>query len=635
MLSNSGRNHMSTSPMDLRNDRLPETRTLGRLLSYVVPYKVHVLAAVALALLNTPLMLVSAPLTKAAVDIFIAPDPSRRLAGYEYAILHAAQRIGLAESPNRELIFIAFLFLAAILLAFVMQYAQSLLTQVAGQRVMHDLRSEVFRHLQRLPVRFHDRNSVGRLMTRLTSDIDALNEMFTVAFVATLRNVLAILYILGWMLYINWRITLVFLIPLAVLSPTIAWLRQGMRAANIEMREHIAGINAFLQEHIAGMAVVQLFGREQSEQDDFDAVNERNRSATVRALTYTAVFMPLVELAGAVSVALVVWYGGGRVVAGVATLGTLIAFIQLSRSLMTPIVDLSEKYNIVQPALASLERIFSLLDEDASAEPPARLADATGRGAGKIEFRDVWFAYEGEDWVLKGVSFVVEAGARVAFVGHTGAGKTTLLNLLLGFYEAQRGLVLVDDVDIRKLSREKLRTNFGVVPQEVFVYAGDIAGNIRLGNSNISDDRVYAAARDVRADEFIRRLPAGYQTQVHERGGGLSVGQKQLITFARALAFDPRVLILDEATSSIDLETEALIQAAVRKLMQGRTALVIAHRLSTVQSVDKIVVLHKGEVREAGTHLELLSRRGLYWRLHQTQLSGVAEVSEAETIGIG
>ena len=612
-----------------RSENTRETRLLRRLLRYVGPYTKYLVVAIALTVLNTPLMLASAPLTKAAVDLFIAPDRSRELASYEYAILTSAQRIGLAGSPVRGLVFIALLFLMAIVLSFVMQYAHSLLMQIVGQRVMHDLRLEAFRHLQKLPVRFHDRNPVGHLMSRLTSDVDALNEMFTVAFVSTLRNVLAIVYILSWMLYINWRITLAFVIPLTVLSPALVWLRRGMRAANAEMRELLARINAFLQEHIAGMSVVQLFGREETEQATFDAINERNRAATVRALSYTAVFMPLVEVAGAVSIALVVWYGGGEVLAGAATLGTLIAFIQLSRSLFTPIADLSEKYNIVQPSLAALERIFNLLDENAAAATPEKREAPITRRAGKIEFRNVWFAYEGEEWVLRDVSFVIEPGERVAFVGHTGAGKTTLVNLLLGFYEIQRGQVLVDDVDIREYSREELRANFGVVPQEVFIYADDIANNIRLGNKAITDELVKTAACDVRADEFIRRLPAGYQTQVHERGGGLSTGQKQLITFARALAFDPRVLILDEATNSIDFETEALIQDAVGRLMQGRTALVIAHRLTTVQSVDKIIVMHKGEVREVGTHRELLVHRGLYWRLIQMYLNSPAEVAQA------
>ncbi len=620
---------MSNSSMDQRAESTRETRLLRRLLGYVGPYTKYLVVAVALTALNTPLMLASAPLTKAAVDLFIAPSASRELASYEHAILAVAQRMGLAGSPSRGLLFIALLFLVAIVLSFVMQYAHSLLMQIVGQRVMHDLRLEAFRYIQSLPVRFHDRNPVGHLMTRLTSDVDALNEMFTVAFVSTLRNVLAIVYILVWMLYINWRITLAFVIPLTVLSPALVWLRRGMRVANAEIRELLARTNAFLQEHIAGMSVVQLFGREETERNNFDAINERNRAATVRALSYTAVFMPLVEVAGAVSIALVVWYGGGEVLAGVATLGTLIAFIQLSRSLFTPIADLSEKYNIVQPSLAALARIFNLLDENAAATPPKKRVAPTARRAGKIEFQNVWFAYEGEEWVLRDVSFVIEPGERVAFVGHTGAGKTTLVNLLLGFYEIQRGRVLVDDVDIREYSREELRANFGVVPQEVFIYADDIANNIRLGNKAITDELVRAAARDVRADEFIRRLPAGYQTQVHERGGGLSTGQKQLITFARALAFDPRVLILDEATNSIDFETEALIQDAVGRLMQGRTALVIAHRLTTVQSVDKIIVMHKGEVREVGTHRELLVQRGLYWRLIQMYLNSPAEVAQA------
>jgi ATP-binding cassette subfamily B protein len=396
------------------------------------------------------------------------------------------------------------------------------------------------------------------------------------------------------------------------------WFRRGARNSFRTVRARIARINAFLQEHITGMPVVQLFNREEKEMQQFSEINEAHRKANIDTIFYYAIFYPGVEIIGSIGIALIIWYGGGQVIRGVATIGTLFAFVQLARSFYEPISDISEKYNILQSAMAASERIVKLLDEPVKIESPVKPVHIE-RAQGRIEFRNVWFAYKNEDWILRDVSFTAEPGEKVAFVGHTGAGKTTITNLLLRFYDIQRGQILLDGVDIREMDLHELRANFSIVLQDVFLFSGDLASNIRLGANEISDERLLFASTEVRSDDFIRNLPDGYQSEVRERGAGLSVGQKQLISFARALAFDPRVLILDEATSSIDTETEILIQEAVERLMQGRTSLVIAHRLSTIQSVDKIIVMHKGEIREMGNHQELLAERGLYWRLYQLQ----------------
>jgi ATP-binding cassette subfamily B protein len=468
-------------------------------------------------------------------------------------------------------------------------------------------------------------------MTRLTTDVDALNEMFTAGVIAIFGDVAMIFYIVIWMFQVNWRLALVSFAILPLLAALTTWFRIGARSSFREVRVRIARINAFLQEHITGMPVVQLFNREEKEKRNFDEINEAHRKANIDTIFYYAVFYPAVEIVGAIGIALIIWYGGGQVISGIATIGTLVAFIQLARSFYEPISDISEKYNILQSAMASAERIFKMLDEPVTIKSPEKPV-RVGRARGRIEFRNVWFAYKNEDWILKDVSFTVEPGERVAFVGHTGAGKTTITNLLLRFYDIQRGQILIDGIDVREMDLEELRANFSIVLQDVFLFSGDIASNIRLGNDKITDEQLRSAAREVHADDFIKRLPDGYHTELRERGAGLSVGQKQLISFARALAFDPRVLILDEATSSIDTETEILIRDAVERLMEGRTSLVIAHRLSTIQSVDKIVVMHKGEIREVGTHQDLLARRGLYWRLYQLQFYQDAKRMLAESI---
>jgi ATP-binding cassette subfamily B multidrug efflux pump len=600
-----------------------------RLLRYLRPYRKHAIVSVLLTLLNAPLMLIAPPLTKAAVDLFIVPDASRPLAGYELPLKRAADFLALGADPYHGLIFIALIFLCANLLGFAVQYMHSIVMQTIGQHVMFDLRQEIFGHFQTLPIQFHDRNPIGRLMTRLTSDVDALNEMFTTGITSVVRNIIAIVYIIIWMLYINWQMTLLTFTMLPLIIVLTILCRNGARVATARTRVLIARINAFLQEHISGMLIVQLFNREESEKQIFENINEANRREGVKSSLYYSTFRPVAEVVGVIGIALILWRGGVQVISGAATLGTLIAFIQLARSFYEPVSDISDKYSVLQAAMAAAERVFALLDEPLPNISSANPGDF-GAARGKIEFRNVWFAYNDEDWVLNDISFVVEPGERVAFVGHTGAGKTTITSLLLRFYDIQRGQILFDDTDIREFNLTDLRSNFSIVLQDTFIYAGDIASNIRFNNKAISDDQMMEAARHVHADTFIDRLPDGYASQVHERGTGLSVGQKQLLSFARALAFDPRVLILDEATSSIDTETEILIREAVERLMEGRTSLAVAHRLSTIQSVDKIIVIHKGRVREMGTHQQLLNERGFYWRLYQLQFAQKDELPRLE-----
>src|SRR5215813_7842057 len=521
-----------------------DARLMRRLLTYLWPYRGRAITSLILTILSAPLSLAGPPLTKAAIDLFLDPnlDPSK-VGGFSLFIKHTADRFGMASSAYSGIAFIAVVFLLANIAAFAVQYVQAIVMQAMGQYIMYDLRKEIFAYLQRLPVQFYDRNPVGRLMTRLTTDVDALNEMFTAGVIVIFGDLAMIFYIAIWMFQVNWRLALTSFAIMPLLAALTTWFRLGARSSFREVRVRIARINAFLQEHITGMPVVQLFNREEKEMRKFRQINEAHRKANIDTIFYYAVFYPGVEIIGAIGIALIIWYGGGQVLRGVTTIGTLVAFIQLARSFYEPISDISEKYNILQSAMASSERIFKLIDEPVTIKAP----DAPrriGRARGRIEFRDVWFAYKDDDWVLKDVSFVAEPGERVAFVGHTGAGKTTIANLLLRFYDVQRGTILLDGIDIRELDLEELRSNFSIVLQDVFLFSADIASNIRLGSASISDEQLQRAAGDVHADEFIQRLPAGYGSELRERGAGLSVGQKQLISFARALAYDPRVLIL-------------------------------------------------------------------------------------------
>jgi ATP-binding cassette subfamily B protein len=576
-------------PVDKSYDRT----LLRRLLRYLRPYWAPVLASFLLIVLMAGLDLVGPYLTKVAIDRYI--------------------RQGNALGLDR----IALLYLATLFLAFLVRFGQVYILQMTGQKVMMDLRREIYAHLQRLHVGFFDQNPVGRLMTRVTTDVDAVNELFTSGVVTVFGDLFTLFGIMGVMMAMNWKLALVTFSVIPLFFVVTNWFRAGSRATFREVRRWVARINAFLQENITGMPVVQLFRREARNREAFAAINRQHTDANLAQIFYYAVFYPAIELLAALATALIILYGGWRVMAGTLTLGALVAFIQYSERFWRPISDLSEKFNILQAAMASSERIFTLLDTEPRVVAPAQPVHLQ-KVRGRVAFEGVSFAYQPGTPVLQDIDFTVEPGRSVALVGATGAGKTSIISLLTRFYDVQQGRVTLDGVDVRALEPSQLRSSLALVLQDVHLFSGTIASNIRLGSA-IPDERVREAARAVHAHRFIEALPEGYATPVRERGATLSVGQKQLLSFARALAHDPRVLILDEATSSVDTETEALIQDALKVLLQGRTAIVIAHRLSTIQHVDEILVLHKGRVRERGTHQELLAQRGLYWRLYQLQ----------------
>jgi ATP-binding cassette subfamily B protein len=513
------------------------------------------------------------------------------------------------------------------------EYLQTWTMQMTGQRIMYDLRMAIYGHLQRLDVRYFDRNPVGRLMTRVTTDVDVLNELFASGVVTIFSDIFSLVGIMAIMLWMDWKLAIVSFLVLPLILVVTQWFRVHVRDSYRVVRGWIARINAFLQENITGMSTVQLFRREALNYRRFDEIDAKHRDANIDAIFYYAVFYPAIEAIAALSTALILWYGGVSAMSGTLTLGALVAFLQYSQRFFRPISDMSEKFNILQSAMASSERIFKLLDEPVAVTTRDRPIHRPASVTGHIAFEGVWFAYnaptDGEpDWVLRDVSFEVRPGERLGIVGATGSGKTTLINLLLRFYDVQRGRITLDGVDIRDLDLTDLRSQFSLVLQDVHLFSGTIADNIRLGNSRMSDDQVRQAAQAVHADGFIDRMPGAYAAAVAERGSTLSVGQKQLLSFARALAFDPRVLILDEATSSVDTETEHLIRGALHTLMAARTTIAIAHRLSTIQDMDKILVLHKGVVREAGTHQELLLRRGIYFKLFELQYKERAGTEE-------
>jgi ATP-binding cassette, subfamily B, multidrug efflux pump len=587
-----------------------------RLLRYLKPYRVRAGVSVALVILSSVLEVAGPAIIAVAVDLFVKPVQGAQTIGVSAAVSEWLRAHGFVFDAMRGINAAALLYLVTLLAGFGVLYTQMVMMNLMGQYIMYDLRKQIFTHLQKLDVQFFDRNPVGRLMTRVTTDVDALNEMFTAGFVAIFGDIFVLAGIVGVLFWMNWRMALVlFSITPAIILVSI-WFRRGARITYRQVRARIAAINAFLQEHISGMATVQLFNRTDAEAEKFDNLNTRHRDANIDSIFYYAVFYPVIELIETVGVALIVWYGGGQVIRGTLSIGALIAFFTYSQRFYEPISDLSEKYNILQAAMAASERIFKLLDT------PVRILDSGARAIGElksIEFRNVCFAYNEPEWVLKNVSFRVERGERVAIVGHTGAGKTTVTALLLRFYEPQRGEILINGVDIREYSLESLRALFAIVQQDFFLFTGTVEQNIALGDPDISSEAVRIAAERVQADRFISRLPEQYNAEVRERGAGFSVGEKQLLSFARALAFNPPVLILDEATSSIDTETERLIQEAIRTLMEGRTSIVIAHRLSTIRSADTILVFHHGEIRERGTHEELMRANGLYRKLYEIQ----------------
>ncbi|MGA9363051.1 MAG: ABC transporter ATP-binding protein [Bacteroidota bacterium] len=571
-----------------------DNRLMKRLLTYLKPYVWHVVAAILMSIVVSGMEAIRPWFTKHAVDV------------------------NIAQRDMHGLLITAVLFLGVLIVRGVVQYLNTYLTQWIGQRTIFDLRMQLFEHLQNLGLRFFNRNPIGRLITRVTTDIEVLNEMFSSGIVMVFSDVFTIIGILYFMFSMSWQLALVSLSVLPILFYGTFLFRKKAREAYREVRIQIARINTFMQEHITGMVVDQIFNREKKAFDKFEKINAAHREANIHSIFYYALFYPGVELIGALAVGLIVWYAGGNALGGAITLGTVMAFLQFNEMFWRPIRDLSEKYNIMQTAMASSERVFKLLDDKTIIpEPASPIPLPTVRG--EIEFRNVWFAYNGDAYVLKDVSFKIAPGETVAIVGATGAGKSSTINLLSRFYDVNKGQILIDGVDIRSVNTKDLRKHIAVVLQDVFLFAGDIKTNITLGDESVPLEQAIAAARTVGADRFIERLPTGYDTEVKERGSTLSVGQKQLVSFARALAYNPQILILDEATSSVDTETEILIQAAIKNLLQGRTSIVIAHRLSTIQSADKIIVLHKGEIREIGTHQELLALGGIYYKLYQLQ----------------
>ena len=650
-----------------------DSRLMKRLLTYMRPYRWRGTVAVISIALKAIADVIGPLMTLLAMDKYLAPthEPFPLLDRW------------LSQKPLTGIAQVGGLYVALILFSFLLEYLQTYLMQWAGQMVMFDLRSEIFRHLQRMHIGFYDKNPVGRLVTRVTTDVDALNEMFTSGVVSIFEDVFVLAGILTVMLCVNWKLALITFAVVPLIFTATNIFRNRVRDSYRRIRVAIARINAHLQEHVSGIVVLQLFNREERAFDAFSEVNAQHMEAFKDAIMAHAVYYPVVEVLSSVAIACVIWFGGRGVLSGwtvkgvtldfaangsllrivnnAATLGVLSAFIQYVQRFFRPIQDLSEKYNILQSAMAAAERVFKLLDTPAEIQEPPVTTKA--EGPGRIEFDHVWFAYRnvpkedpsgtngdvgqqasssdarpdgrgrpsphglsstqtaptGPDWVLRDVSFVIEPSETAAIVGHTGAGKTTLISLLLRFYDVQRGAIRIDGVDIKQMALADLRRRFGVVLQDPFLFTGTIEGNIRLGTDWISDEQVRQAAEDVNLSDFIHNLPNTYKEEVRERGSTLSTGQKQLISFARALAHAPKILILDEATSSVDTETEFKVRDALGKMVEGRTSIVIAHRLSTVQRADKIIVMHKSELREMGTHQELLAQRGIYYKLYQLQ----------------
>src|SRR5437867_268616 len=586
-----------------------DSRLMKRLLAYLGPYKWQVGVALGSIIIKSGADVVGPYLTKIAVDRYLVRVPGLRSPFDRF--LSDQPLVGIAE--------VAALYVGLLTFSFLLEFLQTYFMQWTGQKVMFDLRSQIFRHLQRMHIGFYDKNPVGRLVTRVTTDVDALNEMFTAGVVSVFEDVFVLAGIVAIMLHMNWKLALITFAVLPLIAIATKMFRDKVRDSYRRIRVAIARINAFLQEHVSGMVVLQLFNREKRAFKQFSATNALHMDAFKDAIMAHAVYYPVVEILSATAVACVIWFGGNDVIRGTATLGMLVAFMQYAQRFFRPIQDLSEKYNILQSAMASSERVFKLLDTKVEIATPRnglkRLPDAAAR----IEFDHVWFAYKEEDWVLRDVSFRIDPGETVAVVGHTGAGKTTIISLLLRFYDIQKGGIRVGGVDIRQVDPLELRRRFGVVLQDPYLFTGSIEDNIRLGTDGITREEIVAAAEQVNLMDFIHSLPDGFAQPIRERGSSLSTGQKQLISFARALAHNPRFLILDEATSSVDTETELRVREALSQMVEGRTSIIIAHRLSTIQRADRILVMHKGQLRESGAHQELLALRALYWKLYQLQ----------------
>lgn len=621
-----------------------DSRLMKRILGYLHAYKWQVGIALVSILLKAGTDVLGPYLTKVAVDRYLDKASGA----------HSPFDPFLSSNPFTGIAQIAALYVGLLAFGFFLDFLQTYYMQWAGQKVMFDLRSQIFRHLQRMHIGFYDKNPVGRLVTRVTTDVDALNEMFTAGVVSIFEDVFVLVLIVAFMMRMDPLLALITLAVLPLIGIATKMFRDKVRDSYRRIRVAIARINSYLQEHVSGMMVLQLFNREERAFQQFSKVNEVHMEAFKDAILAHAIYYPVVELLSATAIASVIWFGGGQVIhnaatLGTPTLGTLIAFIQYAQRFFRPIQDLSEKYNILQSAMASSERIFKLLDTPADITSPA--VTRKPEGPGRIEFDHVWFAYrtiepenprDGEpavpgadmaigtpDWVLRDVSFRIEPGESVAIVGHTGAGKTTIISLLMRFYDVQKGAIRIDGVDIKEMDLNDLRRRFGVVLQDPFLFSGTVEGNIRLGTRWIEDEDVEKAAEDVNLADFIRSLPMGFKEEVRERGSTLSTGQKQLISFARALAHNPKILVLDEATSSVDTETEYRVRDALSRMVEGRTSVIIAHRLSTIQRADKIVVMHKGQVREMGSHQELLAQHGIYYRLYQLQYKD----QETEAVG--
>src|SRR5579871_223188 len=621
-----------------------DSRLMARLLKYLRPYRWQVAIALGSIVLKSFADVLGPYLTKVAIDRYLAPTGVSTPGVWSW----------LSPQPLTGIAQIAAIYVGLLALTFLLEFLQTYYMQWTGQKVMFDLRTQIFRHLQRLHVAFFVKNPVGRLVTRVTTDVDALNEMFTSGVVSIFEDLFVLVGILSVMIGMNWKLALITFAVLPVIVYCTKIFRDRVRDSYRRIRVAIARINSYLQEHVGGMVVLQLFNRERKAYKRFSEINRAHMDAYKDAILAYSVYYPVVEVLSAIAIACVIWYGGGdvmrrisvtsvavslnprtlvsfRLVPTVASLGVLVAFIQYALRFFRPIQDFSEKYNILQSAMAASERIFKLLDTPADVVSPSSAKHP--EGLGRIEFDHVWFAYRelpqtgngskpesaSPDWILRDVSFSIEPGETAAIVGHTGAGKTTMISLLLRFYDVQKGAVRVDGVDVREMDLADLRGRFGVVLQDPFLFSGTIGGNIRLGTERIRDEDVAQAAEDVNLAEFIRALPKGFDEEVRERGSTLSTGQKQLVSFARALAHEPKILILDEATSSVDTETEFRVRDALNRMVEGRTSLIIAHRLSTVQRADKIIVMHKGQVREMGTHQQLLAQHGIYFKLYQLQ----------------
>lgn len=571
-----------------------DSKLMKRLLGYVKPYTKYVVVAIILNLIVAGLGPLRPYLTKIAVDDYIA----------------AKDYDGLLN--------IALLLIGSLFLQSIIQYFLTYYTQLMGQKIIYDLRVKLFAHVQKLSLKYFDKTPIGRIVTRVTNDVEALNELFSSGIVMIFSDIFIIVWIFIFMFFMSWDLSLVTLSVFPVLIYGTFLFRKKVRESYRDVRFHLARLNSYMQEHITGMSIVQSFAKEDDEIKKFASINNDHKKSNIDSIFYYAVFYPVVEILGSAAVTLIIWYGGGNVLQGLTTVGVIFAFVQYTEMFFRPVRDLAEKYNIMQTAMASSERIFKLLDNETVVKNPD-VPKELAKVKGEIEFDKVCFAYNENEYVLKNVSFKINPGETVAIVGATGAGKTSIINILTRFYDIQNGRILIDGTDIKEIDKRDLRKYISVVLQDVFLFSGTIKSNISLGFENISEEEVINAAKTVGAHKFISQLPDQYNEEVKEKGATLSVGQKQLISFARALAYNPQILILDEATSSVDTETEILIQQAIERLLVGRTSIVIAHRLSTVQNADKIIVMHKGEIREMGTHQQLLAQKGIYYKLYQLQ----------------